>query len=251
LDTCLQAYRLAEDPEVLTPVMICLDGFTLSHTEESVDLPSQEEAAEFLPAYLPRQTIDVQDPVTFAIGTPPDFYMEYKYSQQLAMAAALEKIPQLSAEFERLFHRNYGCVLKEYHCADAEYILVTMGSVTGTARSAAENLRSKGIRAGVLKIRSFRPFPRQEIVSALKNAKGVGVLDRDCSFGNEGALGTEVKSALFEARGGQQVINFVAGLGGRDIPSGAIEEMFAALEEAAAQPCSQSPISFIGLRRQS
>jgi pyruvate ferredoxin oxidoreductase alpha subunit len=249
-DTCLQAYRLAEDPEVLTPVMICLDGFTLSHTDESVDLPSQEEVAKFLPSYSPQHAIDVHDPATFAIGTPPDFYMEYKYSQQLAMEAALGKIPQISGEFERRFHRNHGCVIKEYHCEDAEYILVTMGSVTGTARSVVENLRSKGKRVGVLKIRSFRPFPKREIVSALKNAKGIGVLDRDCSFGNEGALGTEVKSALFEGRGGQQVINFVAGLGGRDIPPGDIEGMFAALEEAVAQPCSKSPVNFIGLRYQ-
>ncbi len=141
-----------------------------------------------------------------------------------------------------------GASIKEYHCEDAEYILVTMGSVTGTARSVVENLRSKGKRAGVLKIRSFRPFPKQEIVSALNNARGVGVLDRDCSFGNEGALGTEVKSALFEGGGRQQVINFVAGLGGRDIAPGNIEGMFAALEEAAVQPCSQSPVQFVGLR---
>jgi pyruvate ferredoxin oxidoreductase alpha subunit len=248
LDTCLQAYRLAEDPEVLTPVMVCLDGFTLSHTDELVDLPAPEEVGRFLPPYSPRYAINLSDPATFSIGTPPDCYMEYKYSQQLAMEAALAKIPQVAGEFEKCFHRHHGGLVKEYHCADADLILVTMGSVTGTARFVAENLRSQGKRTGVLKVRSFRPFPIREIASALKNARGVGVLDRDYSFGNQGALGTEVKSALFESGSRPQVINFIAGLSGRDIRPVDLEKMFTALEEAVARPGSASPVNFIGLR---
>jgi pyruvate ferredoxin oxidoreductase alpha subunit len=245
-DTCLQAYRLAEDAEVMTPVMVCLDGFTLSHTDELVELPTQSEVGRFLPSFAPQYAINLSDPHTFSIGASPDYYMEYKYSQQLGMEAALRKIPEVGREFEKSFGREYG-VIGEYLCADAEYILVTMGSVTGTARFVAENLRARGKKAGVLKVRSFRPFPGAAIAAALNNARGVGVLDKDYSFGNEGALGTEVKSALFDAGSRQRVINFVAGLGGRDITPGDIEKMFAVLEEAVDQ-LSPSPVNFIGLR---
>ena len=247
-DTCLQAYRLAEDVHVLTPVMVCLDGFTLSHTDELIDLPTHEEVDQFLPPYTPVYAINLSDPHTFSIGAPPEYFMEYKYSQQLGMEAALRKIPEVAGEFEKSFGREHGGLIKEYLCEDAEYILVTMGSVTGTARFVAENLRARGKKTGVLKVRSFRPFPGSEIAAVLKKARGIGVLDRDYSYGNQGALGTEIRSALFPGGTQQQLINFVAGLGGRDIRPGDIEMMFETIREAAENNSSVAPVKFIGLR---
>lgn len=248
LDTCLQAYRLAEDPEVLTPVMVCLDGFVLSHTDELVEVPSLETVNSFLPPYQAQHAIDMNNPTTFCVGAGPDVYTEYKYSQYLGMEMAAKKIPEVAAEFDKLFGRDHGGLIKSYQCEDADFILITMGSVTGTARVVVNKLRAQGIKAGVLKLRSFRPFPNTELTTVLKNANGVGVLDRNCSFGNQGAVGTEVKAALSGATPQPEVINFIAGLGGRDILPSDIEEMFRKLKDAAARPGSVKPVDFVGLR---
>ncbi len=250
LDTCLQAYKLAEHPGVLTPVMVCLDGFVLSHTEELVEVPTAEEVKGFLPPYEPMHAVDMNNPTTFCIGAGPDVFTEYKYSQQLGMEAALELIPEIAAEFAEKFGRNHGGLIESYSCEDAEYILVSMGSVTGTARVVADQLRSEGVKAGILKLRAFRPFPIQAVSQVIKRAKGIGVLDRDYSYGNEGALATEVKAALYGSDVRPSVTNFIAGLGGRDILPSDIREMFAVLERSVSQPGSVKPVNFVGLRWQ-
>ncbi|MDH7479829.1 MAG: transketolase C-terminal domain-containing protein, partial [Syntrophomonadaceae bacterium] len=193
-DTCLQAFRLAEDPEVLTPVMVNLDGFVLSHTDELVELPSPQEVSAYLPPYRAPYAVDFDSPATFCIGASPDIFISYKYQQQVAMDNALQKIPLLAGEFARRFGRDHGGLLKQYSCEDAEYILVTMGSFTGTARAVAEKLRAAGRKVGVLKVRSFRPFPLKEVAAALQHARAIGVLDRNFSHGNQGALFTEIKA---------------------------------------------------------
>lgn len=247
-DTCLQAFSLAEDPEILLPVMVCLDGFVLSHTDEIVEVPEAHEVRSFLPQYRPRYALDFDRPATFCIGAPPDVYAEFKYHQQVAMGTALKKIDQVAARFEAHFGRNHGGLIKGYQCEGAEYILVTMGSVTGTARVVMNRLRSRGKKVGVLKVRSFRPLPSGELADALGSAMAVGVLDRNCSYGYQGALCTEIKAALFGRAGGPVVVNYVAGLGGRDIRISDIESMFEHLEEAANQPGLAKTVNFIGLR---
>jgi len=248
LDTCIQAYRLAEDPEVLTPVMVNLDGFVLSHTEELVDLPSLEEVQAYLPPYQAMFAVDFANPTTFCIGATPEVFIEYKYQQQEAMKAALQKIPSVAAEFEKQFGRNHGGLIKSYLCEDADYILVTMGSFTGTARVVAQKLRAEGKKVGVLKVRSFRPFPLEEVAEVLQNTKAFGVLDRDYSYGNEGALFTEVKAALYNSSKRPLALNFVGGLGGRDISQDQFEAMFSKLEEANNQPEAVKAVNFVGLR---
>lgn len=247
-DTCLQAYRLAEDPAVLTPVMVNLDGFVLSHTEELVDLPAPEEVQAYLPPYQAKYAVDFTNPTTFCFGATPEVFAEYKYHQQAAMEAARQKITDLAVEFEQLFGRNHGGLIKEYSCEDAEYILVTMGSFTGTARVAAQKLRAMGKKVGVLKVRSFRPFPAHEVARVLANTKAFGVLDRNYSYGNEGALFTEIKASLYDFAVRPPGLNFIGGLGGRDIRLDEFEAMFTKLEQAAREPGTVKAVNFIGLR---
>ncbi|MDA8441234.1 MAG: pyruvate ferredoxin oxidoreductase [Peptococcaceae bacterium] len=247
-DTCLQAYLLSEDSAVRTPVMVCLDGFVVSHTDELVELPDLQAVQQFLPTYQPLYSIDPATPFTFSIGVAPDRYMEYKYSQQLGMDAALHLIPQISARFAAIFGREQAGLIDAYRCADAEYVLVTMGSVTGTARVVADKLRSSGLKTGVLKVRSFRPFPSKALVEVLSQVKGIGILDRNYSFGNQGALGTEVKAALAGNTAQQQIINFIAGLGGRDIKPSDLELMYQKIVQAVELDTVAQPVEFIGLR---
>lgn len=247
-DTCIQAYRLAEDPEVMTPVMVNLDGFVLSHTEELVDLPAAEEIQAFLPPYQAPYAVDFANPTTFCFGATPEIFIEYKFLQQAGMQAALRKIPQVAAEFEKQFGRSFGGLIQEYDCADADYILVTMGSFTGTARVTAQKLRAEGKKVGVLKVRSFRPFPLKEVAKALQNVKAFGVLDRNYSYGNEGALYTEIKAALYDLPKRPPALNFIGGLGGRDISQDEFASMFRKLEEAHQAPDSVKAVNFVGLR---
>jgi len=247
-DTCVQAYRLSEDPEVLTPVMVCLDGFVLSHTEELVELLSASEVHSFLPAYQALYAIDFDNPTTFCIGATPEVFAEYKHYQQQGMKAAERKIPQIAQEFAERFGRFHGDLLQPYDCQDADFILVTMGSFTGTARMVAQQLRAQGMKAGVLKIRSFRPFPLTAVAELLPQAKAFGVLDRDFSFGMEGALYTEIKAALYPVANRPPAVNFIAGLGGRDIRPEEFATMFAQIEKSYREPGSVPAINFMGVR---
>jgi len=248
LDTCLQAYRLAEDPEILLPVMVCLDGFTVSHTDEIVEIEESQKVRSFLPPYKPTQFIDFDNPITFSTGVPPDHYMEYKASQQAGMEKALITLPQIAREFTEHFGRSAPGLLSEYYCEDADHIIVAMGSVVGTIRAVVGKLRAQGKRVGVLAVRSYRPFPAKEIAEALSKAKTIGVLDRDCSYGFEGALSTDVRSVLFGVKSQCSVLSYIGGLGGRDIRPSDIERIFADLEDAIGMAKRINTVTFIGLR---
>ncbi|WP_406676714.1 pyruvate ferredoxin oxidoreductase [Moorella sp. ACPs] len=217
LDTCLQAYKIAAHPEVLTPVMVCLDGYVLSHTEEIVDVPDQEAVDRFLPSYRPEYSVDTQRPYVFGVGAGPDLYSAFKYYQQQAMLKAKEVIKEVDREFQAHFQRSYGGLVDLYYCHDATVVLVVMGATAGTAREVVEYLRRQGEAVGLLRLRSFRPFPVEDLRAALTRARVVAVLDRDCSFGYEGVLATEVKAALADLPAQPQVAGFIGGLGGRDI----------------------------------
>ncbi|KYH31197.1 pyruvate ferredoxin oxidoreductase [Neomoorella mulderi] len=217
LDTCLQAYKIAAHPEVLTPVMVCLDGYVLSHTEEIVDVPDQEAVDRFLPSYRPEYSVDTQRPYVFGVGAGPDLYSAFKYYQQQAILKAKEVIKEVDREFQAHFQRSYGGLVDLYYCHDASVVLVVMGATAGTAREVVEYLRRQGEAVGLLRLRSFRPFPVEDLRAALSRARVVAVLDRDCSFGYEGVLATEVKAALADLPAQPQVAGFIGGLGGRDI----------------------------------
>lgn len=216
-DTTLMAYKIAEDKNVLLPVMVCMDGFTLSHVHEQVDLPNQNEANQFLGNFKANYvTLDSKKPVTLGPVSYPDTFMEFKEQQQEAIQNALKIIEKINSEFTKKFKRSYGNGLVEtYKISDADTAIVLMGSACSTARAVVDELRKKGQKIGVIKIKSFRPFPCEEIKKICKNIKKIAVIDRDISVGNEGALFSEIKSCLYGQN--NQISGFIAGLGGRDI----------------------------------
>ncbi|MDR3564287.1 MAG: pyruvate ferredoxin oxidoreductase [Negativicutes bacterium] len=248
LDAVIQAYKIAEHTKIQTPVMVCLDGFVLTHTYEIVDIPSQEEVDAFLPAYVPAANmLDLNAPKSLCISVSPEWQTEFRYQQYEAMEVAKEVIAAVGGEFAAAFGRKHGGMVEEYLCDDAEYVLVGMGSVTGTARLAVNKLRSEGLKVGLLKIRFFRPFPKEEILALAPRVKGVGVIDRDVSFGYEGALYTEVKAALNTGSAGPRTINFIAGLSGRDITKEHLEAMYQKIIRLS-QGQTEKEIQFVGLR---
>ena len=217
LDTIIMAYKIAENRDVLLPVMVCLDGFTLSHVYEPVDIPSQKEVNSFLPSYKPIYAyLDPKKPITQGPIAFPDTFMELKKMQQESMEKSLPIIENVNREFKKKFKRSYGDGLIEtYKIEDAKYALAGMGTLCSTARVVIDDLRKKGKKVGLIKIKSFRPFPKEKLRKICKNLKGLAVIDRSVSPGNDGALLMETKECLFDLK--IKINGFIAGLGGRDI----------------------------------
>lgn len=229
LDTTIQAFKIAEHPQVLTPVMVCLDGFHLSHAEEGVEVPDTGDVGKFLPSFHTSATLDPDKPMTLAVGASGEQYTLWRSEQQKAIREAENVISEVDEEFGRTFGRKYGGVVDIYRCDGADLIIAIMGSFAGVARDAVDNLRQKGIKAGVLRVRAFRPFPNQIVRQHLANARHIVVIDRDLSYGNEGALCSEIRGALYGHKNVPPIINFIAGLGGADLLS---EEIESAAREA-------------------
>jgi pyruvate/2-oxoacid:ferredoxin oxidoreductase alpha subunit len=223
LDTTLQAFRLAE--WVNLPVMVVLDAFFLSHTYEPVDVPDQELVDRFLPPYAPKFQLDPLNPCAFNQMAPPNVYMEMRYSIQLAMEAALHNFTVMEDEFEAVFNRRYGA-LEAVATGDADIILVTSGTVTSTTRQVIEELRARGEKVGLLKVKLFRPFPAELIRRELKHAHKVAIIDRNFSFGASGIFAQEVRAALCSLPRRPVVFGYVAGLGGRDVTTALLEEIY-------------------------
>jgi pyruvate ferredoxin oxidoreductase alpha subunit len=222
LDRIIIAYKISENQNILLPSMICLDGFTLSHVYEPVDIPEQKEVDKFLPKYSPFHKLDPKKPVSMGPIGYPNSFMEFKYQQQEAMLNALNIIKKTHQEFEKKFGRSYGNgLIEEFMLKDADFAVIAMGTITATARHVVEELRKKGKKVGLIKIKTFRPFPEEDIIKAAENLKAVAVLDRDISFGQHGALFSEIKSALQHKN--TIVNNFIVGLGGRDVTPGHIK----------------------------
>jgi len=231
LDTTLQAFRLAE--WVNLPVMVILDAFFLSHTYEPVDIPDLETVDGFLPPYQPRFQLDPESPCTFGQMAPPGVYMEMRRSIQAAMEDALIRFVEVEEEFARMFGRCYGRV-EAVQCDDAEVILVTSGTVTSTSRQVVADLRARGEKVGLLKIKLFRPFPVESVRAALGRAGKVAVIDRNFSFGASGIFAQEVRACLCNVPGHPPVFGYVAGLGGRDVTTAVIEDIYRQTRDAAA-----------------
>lgn len=215
-DTILQAYRIAE--EVSLPVMVCIDGFFVSHTLEPVELI--ENVRGFVGDYKPKLTLDPKKPMTQGAYATPEYYQEFKEIQSRAMDDSKAIIKRISNEFAKKFGRKYGNGLIEtYNMKKAKHAIITMGSVAGTIKHVIDEDKIKDI--GLVRIRSFRPFPNEELQKILSKIESVGVLEKDVSFGIGGALWTEVKSFIKKP-----ACNFIAGLGGRDVTEDNVKEAF-------------------------
>ena len=223
LDSTLQAFRLAES--VNLPVMIVLDAFYLSHTYEPVDVPSQEEVDRFLPPFVPKFQLDTAHPCGFGPLVAPSDYMEMRYHIAMAMDEALIRFDEVDAAFAAQFNRRYGPV-EAIDCEDADIIFITTGTVTSTCRIVLQDLRARGEKVGILKLRLFRPFPAAQIREKLKSAKKVAVVDRNFSFGASGIFAQEVRAALCNMPDHPPVFGYVAGIGGRDVTPELLEAIY-------------------------
>jgi pyruvate ferredoxin oxidoreductase alpha subunit len=231
VDFHFMGYRLSEDKSIMLPVMVCMDGFILTHGLEPVDIPTQQEVDKFLAPYQPLYKLDPADPITMGPLASPEYYLEARFAIQETMKDVLNMIPKVSQEFRNIFGRDYkDCLVEEYQTKDAEKVIVAMGSVCGTIKEVVDQLRAKGKKVGLLKIIAFRPFPYLKVYEALKNIPRVAVLDKAVSLGAYAPLAVEIKAAFFGKKKSPKVISsFVAGLGGRDITIHSIKEVFSRL----------------------
>ena len=238
LDLHIQAFKLGE--ELSMPVMVCMDGFILTHAVERVDLPAQVEVDAFLPPYEPRQVLDPAQPVSIGAMVGPEAFMEVRYLAHAKQTMALERIPQIAQEFEQRFGRASGGLVRSYRCEDAQTIVVALGSVLGTLKDTVDDLRAEGLKVGVLGIHSFRPFPLAAVRAALQGAANVVVLEKSFSVGLGGVVSTDVRLAL----SGLQLhgTTVIAGLGGRAITKASLGRM---LREAIAG--TLAPLTFLDL----
>lgn len=225
LDFILIAYKTAEDTRVLTPVMVEIDGFYVSHLTEPVNVPSDEEAGTFISSFKPNNLLlDIDNPYAINNLTSPEIFTEIKYAQKLGMDNAALVLDENFAAFHELFDRKYGRV-EAYGLEDAQTAIVCMGSMAGTASYTAKKLRKQGERVGVLRITVFRPFPKREVANLLKNIPCIAVIDRVSSIGSFGPLYQEVLASLKTVEANPTAYSFVAGLGGRDISELTIENV--------------------------
>ena len=226
LDMIIQGYMLAEDKRVLIPVNVCYDGFYSSHLVERVELPTQEEVDAFLPAYSLPAKLDPATPQALDPMTPGELLMKYRHNHLEAMQAALPVIDEVDAKFAAAFGRSYGGAIDTYKLDDADYALVTVGGMTGTARDVVDAMRESGVKVGVLKLRFTRPFPVEKVRAALANVKGFAVVDRSVSFGwNAGSMYSEVCAAMGETLAGKAHFSAIGGLGGADISMAHMENV--------------------------
>ena len=249
-DNLLMAHRIAEHKDVQLPLMVCQDGFITSHSIENIELEEDELVKNFVGKYEPKHFL-LNDKEPMAIG-PLDlqgYLFEHKAQQADAMRNAKKVIQEVSEEFANLTGRKYG-FFEEYKTEDADYVIVAMNSTAGTAKFAADKLRQEGVKAGVLKIRMFRPFPAEEISKALQNAKAIAVLDKaDGLNGAGGPLFTEVTSAMHVHGNFVPTISYIYGIGGRDTKSDDIESVYKDLTQVGETKDKGFPYRYLGLRR--
>ena len=228
VDFHLIGYRLAEDKRVMLPVMVCMDGFILTHGMETVDMPEQEKVAKFLPDYKALYKLDPADPISMGLLADPDYYMEARFAIQETMKESLSYLFEISKEFTAVFGRDYKDLLvEEYQVKDADKVIVAMGSVCGTIQEVVDAQRAKGKKVGLLRILTYRPFPYARVYDALKDVPKVAVLDKAVSLGAYAPIAVEIKAAFYGKKKGPKVISsFVGGLGGRDITLETIAEVF-------------------------
>ena len=260
-DSVIQAFRIAENPEVLLPAIVGLDGFTLSHTLENVQVLPDDAVKKFVGTrQFPLITnhkgkkvpfrLDPENPTTMGPIALPNYYFEFKRQQEEAMKNALSVIRQVHDEYAQLSGRRYGDgLLEPYHMDDAEFATVCLGSTAGTVKAVVDELRAEGVKAGLLRMRTFRPLPVEGIVEALKNVKAVAVMDRSMSFGSHGGpVFHEVRHALYDLGKRPYVVNYVYGLGGRDTSPTQIRGIYEDLQKIIKTKSVEKLVNYVGLR---
>ena len=250
-DNLLMAHRIAENENVQLPLMVCQDGFITSHSIENIELEEDEEVKKFVGTYKPKHYL-LNDKEPIAVG-PLDlqgFLFEHKAQQAEAMKNAKDVILKVSEDFEKWTGRHYG-LFEEYKLDDAEIAIVCMNSTAGTTKFVVDNLRNKGIKAGLLKLRVFRPFPGEEIAKALSHLKAVAVLDKADSLNAiGGALYSDITSSMYTENIHVPMVNYVYGIGGRDTKSTDIESVFTDLQEIVKTNKVENPYRYLGLRKE-
>jgi pyruvate ferredoxin oxidoreductase alpha subunit len=247
-DTHVQAFKIAQDHDILLPVMVCVDGFVLTHVYEPVKTFEQADVDAFLPPYEPIHYVTPEKPMVFGSGTDDLNTMEFHYMNHQAVLRARDKIEAVAREFESAFGHYRGGLIDTYATEDAEVILVAMGSVIGTLREAVDVLRREGVKVGLVKVRSYRPFPAEVLRQAIRHASVVAVLDRALSFGYQGVLATDVKAALYNGQRGPLVLGLMAGFGGREVNLDTVSEIVTRAQEALKMGHIPPETEFIGLK---
>ncbi|NWF86784.1 pyruvate ferredoxin oxidoreductase [Candidatus Bathyarchaeota archaeon] len=260
-DSIIQAFRIAENLHVLLPVIVGLDGFTLSHTLENVQTLSDEAVKKFVgtrqfPKVMSHEgktvpfRLDPENPMSMGPIALPNYYFEFKRQQEEAMRNALSVIQHVNEEFGKISGRSYGDgLLDPYMLDDAEIAVVCLGSTAGTVKAVVNELRADGVKAGVLRMRTFRPLPVDGIVDALRKVKAVAVMDRSMSFGGSGGpVFHEVRHALYDLPAHPYIVNYIYGLGGRDTSPTQIRQIFEDLRGIVQTKRVESSVKYVGLR---
>lgn len=248
-DNFVQAYRIAEHKDVMLPIMICQDGFITSHALANIELVEDDKVKAFVGEYEPENCLLNPDmPMSVGPYAVSNYYMESHRAQAAAMENAKQVILDVAAEYEKISGRKYG-FFESYRLEDADYAIVIIGSAAGTTKDAADELREEGIKAGLLKLRVFRPFPAEEIFDALKDKKAVAILDRSESFSTQGGpLAAEVCAALYQRGAAVKTVSYIYGLGGRDYRVEDAKEVYGHLKDVAENGKETKQPVYIGLR---
>jgi len=248
-DNIIQAVRIAEHKDVLLPVMVCLDGFIVSHSVENIELQETEKVRKFIGTYEPDEyLLNSKYPITMGPLDLPPHYFEHKRLQAEAIKNAKEAILKIAEEYEKLTGKKYG-LFEEYRMEDAEVGIVILNSSAGTAKEVVDKLRNKGVKAGLVKIRVFRPFPADEIAKALSGLKALAVMDKCDSFSATGGpVFSEIRSALYNANRKPEVISYIYGLGGRDVTTDDIEVVYRNLVDITKTGKVSETYNYVGVR---
>ncbi len=246
LDSVIMAFSISE--KTLTPSMVILDAFIQSHTMEAVDVPEQKDVDEFLLPLKNPNAIDIDNPRAYSPVVAPDHFLEVKYKQFEAARGASSIINDTNKRFWDMFKRSYDHI-SPYHTDDADVIICAAGAVSGTIRTAVDQLRRENIKAGMVKVRTFRPFPEAEIRDTLGKVPIVGVIDKSVSIGSGGPIAQEIKAALFGLPNPPRVVSFIAGLGGRDITVDIVKETFRSILDGKKYPDGSVGPIFLGLKK--
>jgi pyruvate ferredoxin oxidoreductase alpha subunit len=244
VDMTIQAFKVGEDRRVMLPVNVNMDGFQLTHMVEPINMPDQEEVDRFLPPYVPYATLHPDRPVSMGTLGLPEIFAESQKSKDVALVNSITVIKEVWKEWEKLFGRKYEPV-QTYRTEDAEIAMITMGSMGETAEVAVDELRKQGVKVGLIKIKLWRPFPFDDFKAAIKGIKTLAVMDRAVSFGGPGGpVCSEIRSALYDEPIRPAIVNFIIGLGGRDVQ---MEDFMAMVRKAAKGKLSE-PYEFYGVR---
>ncbi|NVM04347.1 MAG: pyruvate ferredoxin oxidoreductase [Candidatus Helarchaeota archaeon] len=248
-DNTIQAVRIAENPNLLLPVMITLDGFILSHTTETLNMLDDKDVRDWIGEYNPKHSLlDIKNPITVGPLDLQDYYFEHKRQQAEIINNSYDVIVEVGKEYGKLTGREYG-LFEEYMMEDAEIVAIVLGSTAGTTKEAVDILREEGIKAGMIKLRVFRPFPYKELKEVLSNLKVISVLDRCISFGAYGGpVFNEIKAALYGIGDPPEIINYIYGLGGRDISIEEIKSVYYDMKKISEGGKVKEYVNYLGVR---